>query len=76
MSESPGTCGGVFAEHTDPLREHNKALNEEAMSDGMEFWFAIVPATELSDAERRVIRTLKPIANIVRYQKEIESETE
>jgi excinuclease UvrABC nuclease subunit len=57
-----------FSEHTDPLREHNRALNDQSSSNGLEFWFTVLPPSQLNEAERRAIRALLPTTNIVRYE--------
>lgn len=56
-----------FAEHTDPFREHNRALNDAVAGRDLEFWFVTIPHDQLGEAERTAIRALNPITNVIRY---------
>jgi len=56
-----------FTQHTDPYRQHNKALNEIHDTQGLEFWYVQAGVEELDQLERKLIHELVPSANIVRY---------
>ena len=56
-----------FRQHTNPYLEHNKALNKLQSMNGLEFWFFQVGVEKLDELERKLIRELIPVANIVRY---------
>jgi excinuclease UvrABC nuclease subunit len=57
-----------FRGHTDPYRQHNRALNALSHEKGLEFWYSPVNAAELDAAERKLIRDLNPVTNVLRYR--------
>src|SRR5262245_9871679 len=68
--------GGVFVQHADPLREHNRTLNDAAIITPLEFWFVVLPEDQLNSTERKAVRLLQPLTNIIRYRSENEHDSE
>lgn len=57
-----------FREHANPWREHNEALNNRAMSGGLEFWFLPTDLKSLDSLERNLIHLAQPLTNKIRYR--------
>jgi len=56
-------------EHADPWREHNRGVTAAMLAQDLEFWFTEVPVPELDALERKLIQTINPAVNQVRYTK-------
>jgi hypothetical protein len=70
MSAKPPIFGGVFAQHLDPVRSHNDDLAQARISDPygtFEFWHHEIPLTQISEAEKALIRISSPLTNKIRY---------
>ncbi len=70
MPAKPRICGGVFAQHLDPVRSHNDDLAQARISAAygtFEFWHHEVPLLQISEAEKTLIRLTSPLTNKIRY---------
>jgi hypothetical protein len=56
-------------DHADPWREHNVGVISALLSKDLEFWFTEVPLAQLNALERKLIQTINPAVNQVRYEK-------
>jgi hypothetical protein len=52
------------------LTEHNRALGELTVVYELEFWFVLAPAADIAALEKRAIRALQPMTNVMRYAEE------
>ncbi len=56
-------------EHADPWRGHNRGVTAAMLAQDLEFWFIEVPVDELDALERKLIQTINPAVNQIRYTK-------
>jgi hypothetical protein len=68
MSARLQTYEGVFVEHADPWKEHNKAVIAALLNRPLEFWFVEVDLEDIHETERRLVHEMNPSANRIRYK--------
>jgi excinuclease UvrABC nuclease subunit len=58
-----------FAQHADPMRQHNSDLGAVTIRENLEFWYLPLPEEGIDEAERAAIQALAPQTNKIRYNK-------
>ncbi len=60
--------------HLNPATAHNEHVANLRDRSSLEFWCNLMPVDETAMAEKMLIRSVDPLANKIRYAKEIANE--